>query len=222
MFATVSHRCACAGVAIRLALLLAALPLGLLVRPAAAQGGFAGGRVTAHCTACNKQVSPASRAGDVCPHCGTTWSGTIWNLPQTPQRRQPSGSVALESLVPALRQRHPITMALFPRRIRQLDRAALRVVEQLPLLAQEAYYVAWEEYRTMDQAEQMRVLAVTQALAEMPSEAETDCVAAVRAFCARRPADARQLAAARRARLATFIALHEVIADAGLVATAHP
>lgn len=91
-------------------------------------------------------------------------------------------AVDLDTALPALQERHPALTGKLPPDIRRFDARALRVVNQLPKVAQYSYLSTLEEYDTLSPDEQSRVGKLIRGLAGLGSHEPDFLAAASRTF----------------------------------------
>lgn len=104
------------------------------------------------------------------------------NQPRTQNKFRRDVAVDVDTALPALQERHAALANKLPADIRRFDARALRVVNQLPPVAQYSYLSTLEEYDTLTPDEQGRVGKLIRGLAGLGSH-EADLVAsATRTF----------------------------------------
>jgi hypothetical protein len=123
----------------------------------------------------------------------------------------PYAPADLATDVDALKQRHPAAVTKLPALMRSMDKNALALVEQLPLLAQDAYLLSVENYPTLQPDEKGQVETVMRALSELPTADQPRFKEAAAKTFTTLTSDTKQLAAARKTPVATASRLKSTI-----------
>jgi hypothetical protein len=113
----------------------------------------------------------------------------------------------LPASVAALREANPASVAQLPRAQQRVEPGARALIEQLPLVLQESYFITLQDYPTLDPAERKQVNGLLQGLATLPKPKQPGMVTAVTKTYTRVENLPARLAAARRAPHQTLLML---------------
>lgn len=102
--------------------------------------------------------------------------GTGGSQARTQNKFRHDVAVDVDTALPSLQERHPALVGKLPPDVRRFDARALKVVNQLPKVAQYSYLSTLEEYDTLTPDEQGRVGKLIRGLAGLGSH-EADLVA---------------------------------------------